>query len=251
MPKELSCGFILFDLHSGGVLGCHPTNGLKGPELSFDIPKGHLEEGETPLQAATRELREETGIVLPEGTFIHEIGHVPYQAKKSLHLFSAAIPGLGSMVASGKLKCSTDFTDSFGNLKPEVDSYALTGYVEWFFKNMQPHVRNEMDRALLPEYMVVVTGEGCSGKPFRTATVMPKSAIDRLLDDVVYASDRNIHPLGFSFAFMDAWFDSDDVIYALRNPWKVDIEGICTSEHQFPFDEWREHLLDNFAEYFE
>lgn len=248
MPKELSCGFILFDLYSGNILGCHPANGRKGPEMAFDIPKGHLEAGETPLQAATRELREETGIVLPEGTYIHEIGHVPYQTKKSLHLFSAAIPGLTEMVTGGKLKCSTDFSDTFGNVKPEVDSYTITGFYEWFFKNMQKHIRNEMDRALPPEPMVVVTGYTESGNRFRTATVMPYLTIRKLLDDIEYASDRNLHPHGFSFDFMGASFDSEDVIFAIRNPWKVDVEGICTSEHQFPFEEWREILLDETGE---
>lgn len=59
MPRVKSCGFLLF---------------RDGPPKSFllmrltgryDLPKGHLEEPETELQCALRELREETGI-LPE-----------------------------------------------------------------------------------------------------------------------------------------------------------------------------------------
>ena len=45
MPKAISCGFIIFDRHTGEILGCHPTGRPGGPEMSFDIPKGHLEEG--------------------------------------------------------------------------------------------------------------------------------------------------------------------------------------------------------------
>jgi 8-oxo-dGTP pyrophosphatase MutT (NUDIX family) len=39
------------------------------------LPKGHIDPGETPLQAATREVREETGIV---GEPVHELGEARY-----------------------------------------------------------------------------------------------------------------------------------------------------------------------------
>ena len=58
--KELSCGFIIIDPKELRILGVHPT----GHGKVFDIPKGHIEKGETPLQCAIRELKEETGIIV-------------------------------------------------------------------------------------------------------------------------------------------------------------------------------------------
>lgn len=56
--KEFSAGVIVFSEKSGRrkYLVLHYPSG------HFDFPKGHLETGETELQAAIRELTEETGI---------------------------------------------------------------------------------------------------------------------------------------------------------------------------------------------
>src|SRR6185437_12923385 len=54
---EHSAGFILFRQTPGG-----PVFLLLDYGKHWDYAKGHLEEGESPWQAAVRELREETGI---------------------------------------------------------------------------------------------------------------------------------------------------------------------------------------------
>ena len=95
MPKAVSCGFIVFAKETGAVLACHPTGRPDAMEMSYDIPKGHLEAGESALDAALRELKEETGIALPEDAPVHEIGLVPYQKQKSLHLFSTVLQNVG------------------------------------------------------------------------------------------------------------------------------------------------------------
>ena len=41
----------------------------------WQIPKGHVEEGETPEEAALREVQEETGVT---GRMVHPIGRVEY-----------------------------------------------------------------------------------------------------------------------------------------------------------------------------
>ena len=53
--------------------------------LLWSLPKGHLEEGETPQQAALREVREETGLV---GEIMGELGVIDFwfqQEKFSIH----------------------------------------------------------------------------------------------------------------------------------------------------------------------
>ena len=56
MEQPLSCGFL--------ILRGNPVDSflLMRHSRRWDLPKGHLDAGETELQCALRELREETGI---------------------------------------------------------------------------------------------------------------------------------------------------------------------------------------------
>ena len=56
MKKAAGIAIILEDR----ILLCHPTN--SSCENTHSIPKGHIDEGETELDAALRECREEVGI---------------------------------------------------------------------------------------------------------------------------------------------------------------------------------------------
>ena len=54
MKQEKSCGCVVFD--SDKVLLIHHNDG------HWDLPKGHIENGETEVQTAIREVKEETNI---------------------------------------------------------------------------------------------------------------------------------------------------------------------------------------------
>lgn len=161
---EKSCGFIIVKKGTGKILACHPT-GRQAGEHSMDIPKGHLENGETPLEAAKRELMEETGLFIPAETEIFEIGDRRYQSKKRLHLFSVEMD-----FDLETLHCDATFVDSFGNVKPENDSFALTDCPEMFFKNLSPYVKEEMERRRL---QTTSFSTDCT-KPSRMAVSTPK-----------------------------------------------------------------------------
>ncbi|MEV4216755.1 NUDIX hydrolase [Nonomuraea sp. NPDC049725] len=76
------------------------------PGRGWEIPGGHLDPGETPVQAAARELAEETGLRLDPGLLSvfawHRIellappppGH-PYPALTYMVMFTARLAGLG------------------------------------------------------------------------------------------------------------------------------------------------------------
>jgi 8-oxo-dGTP pyrophosphatase MutT (NUDIX family) len=60
MPQLKSCGFLVVrgDPIDSFLLLVHPTR--------YDLPKGHMEPGESELECALRELKEETGIAAHE-----------------------------------------------------------------------------------------------------------------------------------------------------------------------------------------
>ena len=61
IKKEKACGCIIID--NGKVLLVQQNEGWWG------FPKGHVEEGETEIETAIREVKEETNIdVIPDGT---------------------------------------------------------------------------------------------------------------------------------------------------------------------------------------
>jgi 8-oxo-dGTP pyrophosphatase MutT (NUDIX family) len=62
-------------VHEGRVLVIVPARRAADGSFALCLPKGHPDEGETLVQAATREVREETGVLAePEG----ELGEVRY-----------------------------------------------------------------------------------------------------------------------------------------------------------------------------
>lgn len=248
MPKAVSCGFIVFAKETGAVLACHPTGRPDAMEMSYDIPKGHLEAGESALDAALRELKEETGIALPEDAPVHEIGLVPYQKQKSLHLFSTVLPT--AMLKVDRLHCDSTFVDSFGNTKKEIDSYRLTLDPDIFFKNLQPYVKQEMARASMSEPVCVIRGnEAETGKeiPMKVRQNGPISSSCR--DTLVRIKDDNIYPNGYS---ADVELEDGTIVSVeldrlqadlVGNAVCVDVDGSVYAMPEFPIDQWFEQAL--------
>ena len=72
LPDVYSSGFILYSIECGHpffLLILHREN------REWGFPKGHLEEGETSIVAALRELHEETGI---DSTYFITQSYIPY-----------------------------------------------------------------------------------------------------------------------------------------------------------------------------
>ena len=71
--REFSAGGVL--VRGGEVAVIVPTRRAADGSRVLALPKGHVDPGETPVQAAPREVREETGVL---GRFVRELGETRY-----------------------------------------------------------------------------------------------------------------------------------------------------------------------------
>jgi 8-oxo-dGTP pyrophosphatase MutT (NUDIX family) len=125
MARALSCGVIV-RRRSGELLLCHAT----GRDY-WDIPKGVLDPGETPLEAALRELREEAGVAL-DADAVRDLGVHRYLSRKDLHLF-VVDPPRPTLTTDG-CRCSTTYRGRHGREIPEVDAY------RWVMRDEVPYL---------------------------------------------------------------------------------------------------------------
>lgn len=113
--RSVSCGVVVLD-QRGHVLLAHATD-----TTHWDIPKGQGETGEAPIDAALRELHEETGIVLaPER--LKDLGRFAYRRDKELHLF-AARAGDGEIDPAHCVCTSLFPSRKDGTMIPEMDAF--------------------------------------------------------------------------------------------------------------------------------
>ena len=115
----VSCGTLVLNA-KGQLLLCHVTH-----TAAWDIPKGMRDPGETSLEAAMRELREEAGVCFEAARF-RDLGEFDYRRDKRLHLYRIdAGDELGDL---GHLVCSSYFPHAkTGKPTPEMDGFRWAG----------------------------------------------------------------------------------------------------------------------------
>jgi len=109
---------------SAGIIFIKGNNIMLGHSTGnkhWDIPKGIINDGESPIAAAIRETKEETGIVVKE-EFLRDLGEFKYRSDKKLHLFMCKelTPDVNDF------KCESYFTHYSGKEMPEIDD------LQWF-----------------------------------------------------------------------------------------------------------------------
>lgn len=115
--KKMSCGVII--TNGTVILMLHVTK-----KSHWDIPKGQKEENETNIEAALRELQEESGVILLPEQLI-PLGTISYNKEKDLSLFlyyTDILPQKDNMECSSYVNIANQI--SF----PEIDGYK---YMTW------------------------------------------------------------------------------------------------------------------------
>ncbi len=88
MTYEKSCGAIVYRKHHGNLeilLIKHINSG------HWSFPKGHVEEGESEMETAVREIKEETGIdVIIDPTFRETVSYYPKKDTQKIVVYFIA-----------------------------------------------------------------------------------------------------------------------------------------------------------------
>lgn len=116
MKKEIttSSGILIINEFQE-VLLAHPTH-----SKYWNIPKGGMDHGETPIQAAIRETEEETGLRFSPDS-LEDMGLFSYLPAKNLHLFTAKVNKKD--ISIDDCSCTSMFFDAEGNEFPEMDRF--------------------------------------------------------------------------------------------------------------------------------
>jgi len=129
---DLSCGVIVTD--GKQLLAIQPW----GKKNRLDIPKGHIDPGETEVQCAARELFEETYLTIDE-KLLKPLGTFPYSASKNLSLF---LYRTQSLPAISMLKCTSYFTNPYGKDVPEAVGFEYASFEDSrFYESLKPLLR--------------------------------------------------------------------------------------------------------------
>lgn len=154
MKKELSAGIIFLSEDKTKIFMGRATNVF--PE-KWDIPKGHVEKGESPLQAALRECLEETdhGIQDDDEINLVDLGLFKYSSNKDLYLFR--YKGLDLPVVS-QCTCTAYHTNEFGHTYPEFDKFAWVDLDELHYRT-GPSLGSVLQQVLKQEILDYYGGE--------------------------------------------------------------------------------------------
>lgn len=137
---EITCGFFIIN-SDDKMLIVHPTN---SSHTTWSIPKGRLDKGETEIEAAYREVKEETNIDLKK--YVGRV--IPLGKKKYKHgrkILSGFVFEYDGQIKD-QLKCQSFVSERF----PEVDGYKWVTFTKAF--ELIHHTQQELLQKYIKQY---------------------------------------------------------------------------------------------------
>lgn len=141
IDKSISAGVIITD--GNYLLLCHVTG-----SKHWDLPKGKVEPGESFIDAAVRELYEETSIKISKDTLL-DLGIFFYKKNRDLSLWLYKV---SKMPDTHNLACHSAFDAGKGVMKLEMDAFEN---VHW--SNIELMVVPAMHRVLVDVEKIIKT----------------------------------------------------------------------------------------------
>jgi len=117
MNKSISAGVIVTD--GKKILLCHVTG-----NKHWDLPKGKVDPGEEYIDAAIRELYEETSLKISPDS-LEPLGIFEYKKDKNLSLWLYRVD---VMPDPAGLDCLSTFESGKGVFKKEMDGFAIVNW---------------------------------------------------------------------------------------------------------------------------
>jgi 8-oxo-dGTP pyrophosphatase MutT (NUDIX family) len=144
----ITCGMYLFVLPTKRLLACHAT---RAPLSQWSIPKGLPDPGEGLLEAATRELLEETNIRLSAICVLELSQLPPVKYQKQNKILESFLVITDADFGSWTLQCNSHTPQGY----PEIDRWkwvtlgeAVTTLHESQAKNLE-EIERRINRTLL------------------------------------------------------------------------------------------------------
>jgi len=145
---KTTCGVFIFDKNGLLLIG-HPTGHTPTGNV-WSIPKGEMDEGETTLETAVRETKEEANLDLEPKDLVYVGKEVYKSGKKTIESYFVQLTGECSEY---DVKCSSKFENHKGAMTLEIDHF------KWVDPILAPELLHEAQVKLLPKALQFLSDE--------------------------------------------------------------------------------------------
>jgi 8-oxo-dGTP pyrophosphatase MutT (NUDIX family) len=146
---KTSAGFVILSKEKDAILGCIPWGKQNRTSRFLDLPKGQIDKGEDPLEAASRELHEETGLKVKNFKDVYPFtnGPVSYNDEKDIVLYMLLEEDyIGGSIDLSSLKCTSKFKNQWGKMVPEMIGFVWVPLKDFnkFYKSIEKVVKENI-----------------------------------------------------------------------------------------------------------